>query len=131
MENVLWALTVVIGIAAFQLWRVLRDVRSELKGIREPLEDIARSVSDPVGRPDGTTLADQIYSIRCILGGIQADMPEKPFKPFQPQGRPDPDRFRAPNEEGGESGSFRVMDRRSFAADGSPNAPSNEKTDAK
>jgi hypothetical protein len=69
MNNMLALLAGVIAIAAYEIWRVLRDIRNALQTITE-------RVDSPDWKLYG--VADHLDRIGSILGGILADMPRPP-----------------------------------------------------
>lgn len=116
MDNVLWALTVVIGIAALEIWSVLKD-------IREALQAISGGIHLSDGKLDA--VAGKLGGIDDYLGAIWADMPTPPPKPeprpyWQTSWSVSKGKV---SEENSQLDGFKVVDRRSFAADGSRNVP--------
>jgi hypothetical protein len=84
MKIMLEALTVAVAsIAAYEIWRVLRD-------ICKALQTIVEYVNNPDWKLYG--VVDALDRIGDILGGILADMP-RPAS--EPQPRSDWDRLRA------------------------------------
>lgn len=115
MINALWALTIVVVIAAWEIWWVLRDIRKALRAIAGD-GDLRLGKLDELTDKLDVVVGEQ-NRIGDILGGILSDMPHEPHEPYEAPRRPDSDRFRTTNEERNELGSFRVVDRRAGAKD--------------
>lgn len=137
METMLTVLTLVAIIAAVEIWRVLRDIRNALQtrnglapgGRLSVLEEAllwAKDISKAL-----EAVVNELDRIGCILGSILADMPSPSPPPRESRPLSKLDRLRAMTEEKSALGGFTVVDRRSFAADGSRNVPSNEEPGAK
>jgi hypothetical protein len=131
METVLAVLTLVVIIAAEEIWRVLRDIRDALQarngltpgGQLSVLEETLLWAKDISKAIEST--ANELGRIGDILGGILADMPSR--SPSPQESRPVSnypsawDRLRVSEEK-----KLKVVDRRACPADCSRNPPSSE-----
>jgi hypothetical protein len=89
VTGVLWAMALVIVIAAYEIWRVLRDIRNSLQAITGDRYLPDGKLDALAGRLDA--VVSELDRIGGILGGILASVPSPPS---EPELRSDWDRLR-------------------------------------